>query len=243
MNADGTTTGYSEWHYVPFNKDYTDWQYASGVIIPKQEKAVNGIQVYAFYTSNANTAYFDNIHHGIMIYLPHIDTSNLERKGKMIPTNKAFDRKTEIIYDGKLYSRIYKVISEPGEYRLHFEFISTDSEYEQYIGLSMYCFKGKASIGGERVKLGRGTFTGMRFLEKITPKQFDVDVILESGTVSVFNDVTGWKEDITFKTPSVMPAMIVEKISDNSYIFHCNDRVYDDDFDDLVFSLEITKLE
>ena len=61
MNADGTTTGYSEWHYVPFNKDYADWQYASGVIIPKQEKAVNGIQVYAFYTSNANTAYFDNI--------------------------------------------------------------------------------------------------------------------------------------------------------------------------------------
>ncbi len=61
MNVDGTTTGYSEWHYVPFNKDYADWQYASGVIIPKQEKAVNGIQVYAFYTSNANTAYFDNI--------------------------------------------------------------------------------------------------------------------------------------------------------------------------------------
>ena len=232
-----------EWHLVPFNKDYTDWQYASGIVVPKRDAPVKLIRVYLIYKNNANTAYFDNIHHGIMIYLPHIDTSNLERKGKMIPTNKAFDRKTEIIYDGKLYSRIYKVISEPGEYRLHFEFISTDSEYEQYIGLSMYCFKGKASIGGERVKLGRGTFTGMRFLEKITPKQFDIDVILESGTVSVFNDVTGWKEDITFKTPSVMPAMIVEKISDNSYIFHCNDRVYDDDFDDLVFSLEITKLE
>ncbi len=310
VNSDGTTTGYSEWHYVPFNKDYADWQYASGVIIPKQEKAVNGIQVYAFYTSNANTAYFDNIslvrepcssysyddkgnpvsakeggaktkceyqsgtsiltkytastgvvtnftyesgthnlktttsvHHGIMIYLPHIDTSNLERKGKMIPTNKAFDRKTEIIYDGKLYSRIYKVISEPGEYRLHFEFISTDSEYEQFIGLSMYCFKGKAIIDGEKVKLGRGRFTGMGFPEKTTPKQFDVCVIVESGIVSIYNDVTDWKTDITFKTPWVMPAMIVEKISDNSYIFHCNDRVYDDDFDDLVFSLEITKLE
>lgn len=161
----------------------------------------------------------------------------------MIPTDRAFDSKTEVIYDGKLYSRIYKVIGDPGEYRLHFEFISTDSEYEQFIGLSMYCFKGKAIIDGEKVKLGRGRFTGMGFPEKTTPKQFDVCVIVESGIVSIYNDVTGWKEDITFKTPSVMPAMIVEKISDNSYIFHCNDRVYDDDFDDLVFSLEITKLE
>lgn len=61
VNTDGSTTSYSEWHYVPFNKDYTDWQYASGIIIPKQEKPVNAIQVYAFYTGNANTAYFDNI--------------------------------------------------------------------------------------------------------------------------------------------------------------------------------------
>lgn len=161
----------------------------------------------------------------------------------MIPTDRAFNSKTEIIYEGKLYSRIYKVISEPGKYKLHFEFISTDSEYEQYIGLSMYCFKGKASIGGEIVKLGRGTFTGIRFPEKTTPKQFDVDVIVESGAVSVCNGATDWTMDIRKHTPWVMPAMIVENINDNNFIFHCNDYVYDDDFDDLVFSLEITKLE
>ena len=61
VNADGTGTAYSEWHYVPFNKDYTGWQYASGVVIPKQDKAVNAIQVYLIYCGNANTAYFDNI--------------------------------------------------------------------------------------------------------------------------------------------------------------------------------------
>ena len=26
-------------------------------------------------------------------------------------------------------------------------------------------------------------------------------------------------------------------------VFHCNDNVYDDDFDDLVFSLDVTKLD
>lgn len=50
-----------EWHYVPFNKDYTDWQYASGIVIPKRDAPVKLIKVYLFYTNNANTAYFDNI--------------------------------------------------------------------------------------------------------------------------------------------------------------------------------------
>lgn len=161
----------------------------------------------------------------------------------MIPTNRAFNGKADVIYDGKLYSRIYKVISEQGEYRLHFEFISTDSEYEQYIGLSMCCFKGKVSIGGEKVELGRGTFTGLRFPEKITPKQFDVDIIIESGSLSVCNGATDWTMDIRQHIQWVMPAMIVEKLNDNSFIFRCNDYVYDDDFDDLVFSLKITKIE
>lgn len=161
----------------------------------------------------------------------------------MIPTNRAFNGRNSIICDGNLYTRVYELLNEQGNYRLCIEFLSTNSEYEQYIGLSMYCFKGKVGIDGERVKLGKGKFTGLRFTETTAPKRFNVDVMIESGSVSIYNDVTDWKADITFKTPWVMPAMIVEKISDNSYIFHCNDRVYDDDFDDLVFSLEITKLE
>ena len=50
-----------EWHLVPFNGDYNDWQYASGTVIPKKETAVEYIRVYLLYTSNGNTAYFDNI--------------------------------------------------------------------------------------------------------------------------------------------------------------------------------------
>ena len=49
--------------------------------------------------------------------------------------------------------------------------------------------------------------------------------------------------DIQNYTPWVMPAMIVDKTGENSYVFNCNDYVYDDDFDDLVFSLVVTKLE
>lgn len=161
----------------------------------------------------------------------------------MIPNDKFFDMKTEVIYEGKLYSRIFAVIDAPGKYRFHFEFISTNSDYEQCIGLSLFEFKGVIYIDGEKVKLGRGEFKGMQFSEKTAPQKFDIEIDVESGIVSIYNSARGWLEDIKNHTPSAVPAMIVDKIEENNYVFHCNDYVYDDDFNDLVFSLEITKLE
>ena len=51
-----------EKQYVSFNDDFTDWQYASGVIIPKRrDLMVKNITVYCAYDYNANDAYFTNI--------------------------------------------------------------------------------------------------------------------------------------------------------------------------------------
>ncbi len=50
-----------EWHFIPFSKDYTDWQFASGIVVPKQDKPVKMIKVYLIYKNNGGTAYFDNI--------------------------------------------------------------------------------------------------------------------------------------------------------------------------------------
>lgn len=122
-------------------------------------------------------------------------------------------------------------------------FISTNSDYEQCIGLSLFKFKGAVYINGERVKLGRGEFTGMQFSERTAPQKFNVEIDMKSGVISIYNSARGWREDIINHTPSAVPAMIVDKTGENSYVFHCNDYVYDDDFDDLVFSLEVTKLE
>lgn len=160
----------------------------------------------------------------------------------MIPTNRAFNGRNSITYEGKLYTRLYEILSRPSSYRLHFEFLSTDSEYEQKIGLTMYLFDGRVRVNGQEVKLGKGKFTGLSFAENSTPKQFDIDIKLNSGSVAVYNDVTNWMVDITFQDKWVMPAMIVEQISETSFIFHCNDRVYDDDFDDLVFKLDILEI-
>ena len=51
-----------EYHYVPFNPDVTEWQFASLAIVPKEPtKTVSTIKVICAYEKNANTAYFDNL--------------------------------------------------------------------------------------------------------------------------------------------------------------------------------------
>jgi len=53
-----------ERHYVSFNSDYIGWQFASGIVVPKQtapDKIISTIDIYCAYDYNANQAYFDNV--------------------------------------------------------------------------------------------------------------------------------------------------------------------------------------
>lgn len=57
--ADGTAADY---HYVPFDCNYTGWQYASGSVVPKQpNKTVSTITVITAYDYNINVGHFDDI--------------------------------------------------------------------------------------------------------------------------------------------------------------------------------------
>ena len=56
--SDGST----EYHYVPFNPDITDWQYTSTAIVPKKDSVVvSSIRVVCAYERNCNYAWFDNL--------------------------------------------------------------------------------------------------------------------------------------------------------------------------------------
>ena len=67
--------------YVSFNDDFTDWQYASGVIIPKQRGLmIKDITVYCAYDYNANYAYFTNI----SLVLEPAETYSYDSKGNPI---------------------------------------------------------------------------------------------------------------------------------------------------------------
>ena len=75
--ANGTT----EKQYVSFNDDFTDWQYASGVIIPKQRGLmIENITIYCAYDYNANYAYFTNI----SLVLEPAETYSYDSKGNPI---------------------------------------------------------------------------------------------------------------------------------------------------------------
>ncbi|MBS1401534.1 MAG: hypothetical protein HPZ79_00915 [Oscillospiraceae bacterium] len=56
------TDGTTENHYVSFNKDSTDWQFTSGIVVPKEEnKTISTIDVICAYDHNQNTARFNNV--------------------------------------------------------------------------------------------------------------------------------------------------------------------------------------
>ena len=68
----------TEKQYVSFNDDFTDWQYASGVIIPKRrDLMIKDITVYCAYDYNANYAYFTNI----SLVLEPAETYSYDSKG------------------------------------------------------------------------------------------------------------------------------------------------------------------
>ena len=59
VNYEDETT---EYFYVPFNADVSDWQFASLTIVPTYtSKLITSITVSCAYEKNANIAYFDNI--------------------------------------------------------------------------------------------------------------------------------------------------------------------------------------
>ena len=63
---------------MSFNCDFTDWQYASGVIIPKQRGLmIENITIYCAYDYNANYAYFTNI----SLVLEPAETYSYDSKG------------------------------------------------------------------------------------------------------------------------------------------------------------------
>ena len=71
----------TEKQYVSFNDDFTDWQYASGVIIPKQRGLmIENITIYCAYDYNANYAYFTNI----SLVLEPAETYSYDSKGNPI---------------------------------------------------------------------------------------------------------------------------------------------------------------
>ena len=89
----------TEKHYVPFNDDFNDWQYAAGVVVPKvtdQSKTVISIAVYTAYDYNGNTAYFDEI----SLRPEPVETYKYDDKGNLTAVNSTDNNSDAYTYNG-----------------------------------------------------------------------------------------------------------------------------------------------
>ncbi len=147
----------------------------------------------------------------------------------------------EFKYKGKTINRIYS-FAEKGTHILRFTIISSSSPYVQAIHLHLSGFKGRLSINGKSVEIPKGKFPQVVFAENSSPRQFDLKVELDDGSLCICNSccdeerLPGIFESLVYGC-----GMIIEKTGDNHFRFFCNDTEDDDDFDDFIFEMEITK--
>ncbi len=84
-------------HYVSFDCDYTDWQYASGMVVPKQKnKTVATITVYAAYDYNANVCLFDEI----ALTEEPVQTYTYDEEGNLKAATSTKNSDSAYTYDG-----------------------------------------------------------------------------------------------------------------------------------------------
>ena len=102
--------------------------------------------------------------------------------------------------------------------------------------------KGRYSGMEKRLKKGRRRFPQIIFEETWAPKEFELEIILEEGDIGISN---GYSKTDVGRIDCFMGgcAMIKEELGEDKFRFYCNDIDWDDDFDDLIFDLEIEKVQ
>ena len=156
----------------------------------------------------------------------------------MIPNDKAFNGKDCFDNNGKTIFRWYYV-RNLGNYQIRLKIVSTNSIYRQGIALFFSNFKGKVIYDGKSLEIPTNKFKHYLFKDGDTHNnEFVLSVHAEVGALFIGN-ASERSEIGMFTCGAFGNSFWVEPLATNSQRFHCNDHEYDDDFDDMVFDLEI----
>jgi hypothetical protein len=147
-----------------------------------------------------------------------------------------------ILYKGNSIARIDKFPIKNGDILIA-SIETTNSQYRQGFSIDI---KGYCEMNGKVFKQGKGIL--MLFWEDTMPKQVEIKVFTKQDFVIVQNM---WEENISFledqekqfklRNASINgAAMIVEEI-ENGRRYRCNDGVPDEDFDDIIFTVQRLK--
>lgn len=161
----------------------------------------------------------------------------------MIPNSVLFGGNSIIEHEGKKYCKFFSPLSEPGEYELIIKFVSTNSDYVQTINVTFSDFKGKAFVDEAEIKIKKRGFYSLSFCEDTAPAEIRLRVIYERGYVTIINGMRDFFASPSGNVLQLPPIMIIEEKSSGYYRFYCNDYENDDDFDDLIFDMEVCKID
>ena len=184
----------------------------------------------------------------------------------MIPNNRAFNGRETFEEDGKVFYRTYKV-EKQGKFRLKIRVVSINSPYRQAIAFSLSSspkFKGSILINGRKFQAETKKLNYVMPVALPNNNEIIMDFDIAEGYVRLANasdfldDYPEMIEKISAQTGRTRNqfrgcsytsgfsaghlygnAFWMEQLSDNRYRFYCNDHQMDDDFDDLIFDLEI----
>ncbi len=132
-----------------------------------------------------------------------------------------------IMYNGLEVKMIDRIPLLSNRVFLKIEFVSTNSKWKQGIVLQT---KGKFEVNSNMIS------NKIVLWEHTAPKIVETSVISNDELLIVYNV---WQtEDGTVHYWHNGGAMYVEEV-DGIRIYHCNDGFADDDFDDIIFILEI----
>ena len=111
---------------------------------------------------------------------------------------------------------------------------------------SAFCrreFEGKIYAKGKELKKEKRKFPQLIFPEDEMPREFELEVVLKEGNLVICNGYEYPDCPELWGSLSNGCAMYMEEITPSHLIFHCNDYYNDDDLNDFVFSMEISRLE
>jgi len=158
----------------------------------------------------------------------------------MIPNSKAFNGKSFYEFDGKTIYRWHR-IQRLGDYQINVRVVQINSNHKQGIALFFSDFKGMIKLNGSILPVLKGKFKHYTFKQDdILHNEISLTIHAEAGALVIGNasQVPG---DDCYECGALGCAFWIEELSPDCARFHCNDHEYDDDFNDLIFDLEIVQ--
>lgn len=145
-------------------------------------------------------------------------------------------------YKGETIYAVYKYDLK-GRHTIKFKLIKSNPNTERGLHFFVNKFRGKIyDHNGKRIAKPKGVYASLMLTENVWKKnknnEFVLIIDLEDGYINIENGL--YKDDCqAFSVSSFWGAMKFEKISSNIFRFYCNDTELEDDFDDLIFEMEI----